>query len=1487
MVKGIAVKPNFSFFYDCLDSLQQLLLEQPVDDVLAGRYRLVKRLGHGGANAVYQAMDTKLSTDQKSVYRAVKLIRQDTLVPQQADRLISEASALKVVSGTSDSFIQIHDVDWIESGDPYIVMEFVPGITVGNHSVHDLQSYLDVPLQVSRRQAVEIIHAISSAMDLIHRTQISPEDKTELGGLAHGDLKPSNILLAPIETARNDPRRLPFRPKIADFGVGAATETYMSPEQMAARGVATSSDDIWAIGIILSQLVTGKIPIRVAGKSLEEWFDSQSVRLGDPDLTQICRRCLDFNPKHRYQAAGTVIAESAPDVGAEPLRRQSSELTEALTRWLEHKPLREPLGSTSPARAVWLFARRNAVATIATILLMVTCTAALMVNSARMKSELLATSLDDLAVRGWMTESDTKSVLSALPSISQIAERSTGRSNLNGKRVAAAVRTVPRVTSLFLVEGNVTELLVSPDGVRLLAVDNDIALSKSETAELLQSADLLHSRLHVWSLNNPDEQHLTLRLQSFVIKIAVDWQRDRAIVVGLVGSREAPTAHLFVYDLSNGEVKGESDLQRPDVSRLELCNDGTHFLLSRVGSVELWAYTETIGPVHVFREAIAATTESDGRSIVVFQPTPRRHALPFNNTSEQQVEKKNKQGLLAWPGKAFGGNTPIIRAVSSPDGKHLALLRGAGTEIELWNGETLKARFSVNLMENPFIDLLFSPDSRWLLAMNFEPTGNVWPFTAPAERKLIESRYGCIVVDVHTGRMAELPMVSRMMRRDPYTRPYAAPFPDGGQVLIAVRDIAGVWRIPSRDGIAAIETDGNVLASTVFPDGWRIALAIDDSTVRVYDLAPMDPDTVFLRHAEEYADAAISAGGDRILTVAADGECRCWNTASGSPVGNLLRPALPSSQLKAPLVGFTHDGTKAWIFSCSKRDASDAISPVGLERSLLTVVNSSSGELVLQREGVVAFEGSSSRFIPIVEQTPEGSRGFIESLDGSATETAKTQIAIPKEEIIRSVACTSQTLFALTENGEGEICWYRGSQRERLPLKGAVLASYIDAAHSTFATLLSPSLTETRNQPSRASQQLHVWDFAGDRLQKRFAIAFPQKVPRRSLERSPDGRLLAISFEDGEIRIVRTNDGSLACDTLRIGADPARLLFSADGQRLLAAGRHGRARLFEVRTGNAITGWLENGETTLSVAQTDGDKLVTFGSEGAVRRWHLHSLPANQAPIDFAIALTGRGSTSTHAATMEQVEAWKRVRKTLSEESALARWNASKDQSIRLARAGNWPAALHHVRHVLSQRPLHATDSEYPWRMLQAECLAETGMFDEAIGAIQQPIQGEDPVEKSCMLALLNHAAGHEHVFREITGKLVGEISESTASIETILSVTSLDQIADSPLLVEHLERIRRNPFFALVRHPNNRQVLRENDRQLAFIHAAALVYFRSNDLDKCRRELELVGHIQDPFCRVLQGIVDANISGEEARSMVANLRWQQRYILQHLLDSQ
>ena len=208
-----------------------------IGKIFAGRYRILKQIGRGGMADVYLAKDLILDGEEV----AVKVLRTNYQTdPIAVARFQREARAMADLD--HPHIVRITDIGE-EDGQQYLAMEYVAGL--------DLKRYIKEHYPLSNEEAVRIMGQILLAMRLAHTR-----------GIVHRDLKPQNILLTPDGTA-----------KVTDFGIAVAfaetslTQTnsmlgsvhYLSPEQ--ARGSkATVQSDIYAMGIIFYEMLTGHIP---------------------------------------------------------------------------------------------------------------------------------------------------------------------------------------------------------------------------------------------------------------------------------------------------------------------------------------------------------------------------------------------------------------------------------------------------------------------------------------------------------------------------------------------------------------------------------------------------------------------------------------------------------------------------------------------------------------------------------------------------------------------------------------------------------------------------------------------------------------------------------------------------------------------------------------------------------------------------------------------------------------------------------------------------------------------------------------------------------------------------------------------------------------------------------------------------------------------------------------------------------------------------
>lgn len=264
-----------------------------IGHTLGGRYELLARIGGGGMALVYKARDILLNR-----FVAVKVLRQQFVNDDDfVRRFRREAQAAASLS--HPNIVSIYDVGQDEDTH-YIVMEYVDGHNL-NEIIRDR-----APLQVE--EAVRIASQICDALDHAHHNQI-----------IHRDIKPHNILIG-----KNG------RVKVTDFGIARAvtsstiTQTgsvvgsvhYFSPEH--AKGVTTGEkSDIYSLGIVLYQMLTGRLPflgespISVALKHLQEPFEEP--RLVNPHIPQsvenVILKAMRKSPQERYASAKAMLGD--------------------------------------------------------------------------------------------------------------------------------------------------------------------------------------------------------------------------------------------------------------------------------------------------------------------------------------------------------------------------------------------------------------------------------------------------------------------------------------------------------------------------------------------------------------------------------------------------------------------------------------------------------------------------------------------------------------------------------------------------------------------------------------------------------------------------------------------------------------------------------------------------------------------------------------------------------------------------------------------------------------------------------------------------------------------------------------------------------------------------------------------------------------------------------------------------------------------------
>lgn len=289
-------------------------MSELIGEIIDGRYQLTRVVGSGGMATIYAAIDLRLDRQV-----AVKVMHSHLAQDEQfVSRFIREAKAAASLS--HPNIVAVLDQGWNQGGAPcvFIVMELIEGAT--------LRDYIIEQGALSTERALSIITPVASALAAAHKL-----------GIVHRDIKPENILVSKEG-----------RIKIADFGLARGallgntmtaessvilgSVSYLSPEQVQ-RGVADARSDIYSLGIVLFEILTGQKPyqgedpVQVAIKHVNERVPAPStIKPGlSIEMDQLVLSTTDIDPDKRPRDA-VILLEKLRELSEklDPRKRQLS-----------------------------------------------------------------------------------------------------------------------------------------------------------------------------------------------------------------------------------------------------------------------------------------------------------------------------------------------------------------------------------------------------------------------------------------------------------------------------------------------------------------------------------------------------------------------------------------------------------------------------------------------------------------------------------------------------------------------------------------------------------------------------------------------------------------------------------------------------------------------------------------------------------------------------------------------------------------------------------------------------------------------------------------------------------------------------------------------------------------------------------------------------------------------------------------------------------
>ncbi|MGW3793546.1 serine/threonine-protein kinase, partial [Micromonospora arida] len=301
------------------------------DQLLAGRYRLLERLGSGGMSAVHRAYDEVLERDV-----AVKvMVASDTNARQ---RIRGEAKAAARLSHPHVTSVYDYGESAVDDAEvPFVVMELLGGHTLEHRLVVG-----PLPPRAGLRVCAEVASALTAAHEQ---------------GLVHRDIKPGNVMLTPTGA------------KVLDFGIAAAagapevdfegrllgTPAYLAPERLQAGEVLPASD-VYALGLLLYRVLTGRSPwpaeARTGALRAHTHVEPDPLPPTDgvpPEVHRLYRWCLAGDPADRPSAADAArILLAAASAAVPEAAAVAAEPAAAVTKPTSTKPTSTKPTSTKP-----------------------------------------------------------------------------------------------------------------------------------------------------------------------------------------------------------------------------------------------------------------------------------------------------------------------------------------------------------------------------------------------------------------------------------------------------------------------------------------------------------------------------------------------------------------------------------------------------------------------------------------------------------------------------------------------------------------------------------------------------------------------------------------------------------------------------------------------------------------------------------------------------------------------------------------------------------------------------------------------------------------------------------------------------------------------------------------------------------------------------------------------------------------------------------